>query len=153
MAAVSGGGGYPSAVTARVHSSITAETKDAPAPELAIAPARDLLKEAMVAIQVKLKNFTHSPAVVTNLDWNATRFKRCLECCAAGADASVQFSNRGCVDPQLTLLDSSVCHQGGIDESEPANVHALDRKSASERRYGERHLAAAESCSDRPLLE
>jgi hypothetical protein len=124
--AVSGGGGYPSAVTARVHSSMTAETKDAPAPELAIAPARDLLKEAMVAIQVKLKNFTHSPAAMLSLTWTGMppASNAVLSAVLRGANASVQFSNRGCVDPQLTLLDSSVCHQGGIDESEPAK-HTL----------------------------
>ena len=100
---------------------MTAETKDAPAPELAIAPARDLLKEAMVAIQVKLKNFPHSSAAMLSLTWTGM---------PPASNAVLSAVLRGLMRPssspiavvliRSSPLDSSVCHQDGIDESEPA---------------------------------
>jgi hypothetical protein len=48
---------------------MTAETNDAPVPDFAIAPARDLLKDAMVALQAKPKNFIHIAATMLSLIW------------------------------------------------------------------------------------
>src|SRR5262245_9718760 len=67
--AQSDGGGYPSAVTTRVHSSMTAETRETPAPDLAIAPARDLVNDVIVALQAKPKNFVHNMATMSSLTW------------------------------------------------------------------------------------
>src|SRR5260221_14504959 len=67
--AQSAGGGYPAAVTTRVHSSITAETKVAPPPDLAIAPARDLVNDAIVALHAKAKSFVHISVTMLFLIW------------------------------------------------------------------------------------
>src|SRR4051794_39712809 len=73
MAAVSGAGGgaggYPAAVTTRVHSSITPQTSDGPEADLAIAPARDLVKLAIVALITKPKNLAHIIATMASLIW------------------------------------------------------------------------------------
>ena len=47
----------------------TTSTKAAPAPDLAIPPARDLVKEATVALQAKPKNFIHIPTIMFSLSW------------------------------------------------------------------------------------
>ena len=56
-------------MTTRVHSSITAVTKDAPEADFAIAPTRDLVKVAIVALQTKPKNFAHIIARMLSLIW------------------------------------------------------------------------------------
>jgi hypothetical protein len=54
---------------------MTAETKDAPLVACAITPARDRLNEAIVALQVNPKNFSHHHQnVLRELDRDATRF-------------------------------------------------------------------------------
>src|SRR5262245_43655692 len=64
MPGVSGGGGNPSAVTKRVHSSITAATNDGPALVPAIVSALDRVIEAIAAMQAKPKNFIHIAATI-----------------------------------------------------------------------------------------
>jgi hypothetical protein len=43
---------------------MTAETNDAPAAERAITPARDLVNDAIVALQANPKNFSHRPTLI-----------------------------------------------------------------------------------------
>jgi hypothetical protein len=83
---------------------MTAETKDAPTADLAIAPARDLLKDAIVAFQAKPKNFIRIAATMLSLiwTWDAARVQRRLNCRASGRNSSIDLSN--CRDVICTSL-------------------------------------------------
>jgi len=94
---------------------MTAETKGAPSIVRAITPARDLVKDDIVALQANPKNFSH---IMASRD--TARFKRGLNRGASVGQLAAEFANHGNIDPQLALLDCPVRHQGSIDNREPA---------------------------------
>src|SRR5712671_8135258 len=69
---ITAGGGYPSAVVTRAHSSITELTEPREAGAVAISPALARVRVAIAATVAKPNNFTHISAIMLSLIWVGT---------------------------------------------------------------------------------